>query len=980
MKPHLPLRLLLATLAAMGTAPTVLSTAQAEAMQPDIMDYRHQEIYLQEDFTASAKRHYTFSSEVRILDGRGKRFTCEGEGYSQGSLTIIGENKSSITLKNITLQQASVVFSDCTAQVDKVTIEGKTQLIFNNTDAHLHQLDKHSGQLTVDMQNGSKVIGPFHVTRGTEMRWEGPIHTNRVEGDLSLEGGSISFGGNWISKNSNPLELNTPKLTITGTLSLREATRLNLTFYDLGEGEEARPASGQAFLACRELTGSISQLKPYLITADFDTGSVTSEGSIDNMEFTSRPTEDGYLVYLVESLPQEQPSQPSQPGSGGTGSGGSEDDGGHATDRNDITIAAGQSVDISGRQQTSFDASRISGTGTLITRSDQAITAATSREITYSLTGSSGKQPGATLIFGQQGGTITSQTSSISGPGDQHLHLNGLIIHSGIVDHHTTATSAAPIEIGPGSATLNNYGSINARQGITIGQGSALDNRGAIRTPAGIIVRAGAIFANNSTVGGNITVEKGGLLKGTGSASSATISGTLNVGNSPGFQQYESLTLNASAHLIFTVDGATPATITRYGGGTHSQISVTTPGGLTVNGTPTAQIIFTDHAVLSTLQSGSMTLPLTLITVNDAEGTPVDATTTAGITYSVGGDLANFITLDASSGALVADLNSAAVLMGMEGSARDLANTLWSSTMVVNSFARQASAQISPARRLSTGEQKSGMSVWGAGLGDFTSVGGADGFTYSGGGYAVGVDGTLNGNLRGGIAFGQQWGTFKSDARGTKVDQDSTMVGIYGGYSSSADKLDYQITGYAAYGSTTNDSRTSLGGISTGRGSWDNDTYTWGLKAELVHHYSERASIGAFIGLDYLYGTMGSFSELYDSGLSRNVSDGAMQVWRMPIGITWKGEYSLGGTQYLLPAISLAYVGDISRSNPHLNTESLGMQNRAKGSDIGRNGLLLNAGATWLISDQWSASASYNLEVRSGQTAQSVNAGVRYAF
>lgn len=148
----------------------------------------------------------------------------------------------------------------------------------------------------------------------------------------------------------------------------------------------------------------------------------------------------------------------------------------------------------------------------------------------------------------------------------------------------------------------------------------------------------------------------------------------------------------------------------------------------------------------------------------------------------------------------------------------------------------------------------------------------------------------------------------------------------------------------------------------------------------MAYRYSDRASVGAFIGLDYLYGSMGSFTELYDAGLYRNVSDGAMQVWRMPIGITWKGEYSLGGSQYLLPAISLAYVGDISRTNPHVSTETLGMQGRAKGSDIGRNAFLLNAGATWLISDQWSASAAYNLEVRSGQTAQSINAGVRYAF
>lgn len=789
------------------------------------------------------------------------------------------------------------------------------------------------------------------------------VNFNTLDGNLVLADSGIVTFYHWAGETAARYLDITGKVTITGETLFK---------FNTLSGNHQIPTDGTILMTCSDLEGDPSQFK---LQAQNNVGSDIYE-DLTGYSIKSTIYGDSYALYLAADSSQPGDTTPPSPM---VILEGSVPDGILGKDYT-IEVSDGKTVDASGSTETTLDGSAISGAGTLVTNSDQTILITSNQELTYSVSGTDETTPGASVEFGTDGGSLTSQMSSIAGAAGQTLNLQRMSVKSGIVDNKSTVTSAEVISVGSnsGSAALNNYGTLSAGQGILVNSTSSMDNRGIIN--GDITVTTGATVANNSTVQGTITVEKGGLLKGSGTATSATISGTLNVGNSPGFQRYESLTLNNGSQLIFTVDGSTPATLTRYGEGTYSQINVTTPGGLTVNGTATAQVVFTSNAVLGTLQSGSMTLPLTLITANDAEGNPADATTTAGITYSVGGELANFITLDASSGALVADLNSAAVIVGMGGSARDLANTLWSSTMVVNSFARQASAQISPARRLSTGEQKDGMAVWGAGLGDFTNVCGADGFTYSGGGYAVGVDGTLNGNLRGGIAFGQQWGTFKSDARGTKVDQDSTMVGLYGGYSGSSNKLDYQITGYAAYGTTDNDGRTSLGGIATGRSGWDSDTATWGLKGEMAYRYSDRASIGAFIGLDYLYGSMGSFTELYDAGLYRNVSDGAMQVWRMPIGITWKGEYSLGGSQYLLPAISLAYVGDISRTNPHVSTETLGMQGRAKGSNIGRNAFLLNAGATWLISDQWSASAAYNLEVRSGQTAQSINAGVRYAF
>ena len=50
------------------------------------------------------------------------------------------------------------------------------------------------------------------------------------------------------------------------------------------------------------------------------------------------------------------------------------------------------------------------------------------------------------------------------------------------------------------------------------------------------------------------------------------------------------------------------------------------------------------------------------------------------------------------------------------------------------------------------------------------------------------------------------------------------------------------------------------------------------------------------------------------------------------------------------------------------------------GSNPARNAFMLRAGTNWLINEHWTAGAQYNLEARSGEFSQSVNAYVRYSF
>lgn len=107
-----------------------------------------------------------------------------------------------------------------------------------------------------------------------------------------------------------------------------------------------------------------------------------------------------------------------------------------------------------------------------------------------------------------------------------------------------------------------------------------------------VLVGEDSRLMNDGNLGGvkQITVEYDATLSGSGVFGKTRVEehGRLMVGNSPGAPVYESLNMASGSELIFCLDGDTPATATQngWGSGTHSLLTVTEAGGLTVaNGT-----------------------------------------------------------------------------------------------------------------------------------------------------------------------------------------------------------------------------------------------------------------------------------------------------------------------------------------------------------------------------------------------------------
>ena len=317
----------------------------------------------------------------------------------------------------------------------------------------------------------------------------------------------------------------------------------------------------------------------------------------------------------------------------------------------------------------------------------------------------------------------------------------------------------------------------------------------------------------------------------------------------------------------------------------------------------------------------------------------------------------------------------AAALVGKDGS--NIANSLWSSTSVVKNFGQTAVSQFKVT-------QPGDSNVWVSGLGDFVTMNStshADGFQYNGGGYAAGIDYAWTKKFRAGIAFGQTFGTFKSDDNQASIKQDSIMTGLYANYLETlCNKHSLGLSGYFAYGSVENRADTLIGNSSylPGHAKWNDDVFSFGLKADWNIKVTDKTTLTPFIGIDYVHGAQESFTETYSNG-SRQYRDGRMQVWSVPVGITLKKEVSVGGGQ-LLPELTLAYVGDVSRTNPSVKSTIYGIDNKHEGSNPDRSAFMMNAGTNWIINQNWSVGAFYTLETRSGQMNQSASLSARYSF
>ena len=798
--------------------------------------------------------------------------------------------------------------------------------------------------------------------------------------------GAVQF---WVSRGENEEPEPFVPLSVSGTITIKSGTAV--VFANEGDfiiGEDNRvswksdyrlPTTTDVLFVCSGVDeDSLSLLKPYAYCEDSwaeysDGGEVTGGYEyikpVDDRAFYARAGEDGRVYIYLNEKNNDNPSIPSlpdKPSEGITVTPGQtlvlgEDSSNTPTAQNPVLMQGGV-ADARALDDSLLNNKVITGSsGSLLTNSNQTMTLTGSDKIGYSVVGLAGNQHGANLEISASGNLTLAGDKYTAGC--VKVQKGTVTISSGT----TIGTGAAGdlLDLSSVAVSATNFGTISAD--VEIGEKSTLLNQGKVK--GDVELGESGILTNNGTLNGSLTAS--GKVYGSGEFGDTVLtgSGLLHVGNSPGYQQHNSLTLARGTTLSFSVDGVTAATASNHGSGTYSVLKTNTLTITPGSGTITVAVDVT----MGVAAAGSEPMSLTLLEVQNTTATTADFT--LNLTDEAGLlEEGTTLTFDTAAGALVlkAAVSKAALAALMDSNSSNVANTMWASASAAQEMARTAEHQFLVGMPGQT-------TFWGAGVGSFMNVSGEQGFTSNFGGYAVGMQHAFTEKFRAGLAFGQMFGDFKSDDDQLKVEQTAMLPTLTAQYVTPLSKTSsLSVSGHLTYGVVENEADTCQAGT-TGKAEWDDEVLNLGLRVAWNKQLGENVSASFYTGLTYQQVEQDSFTEEFTGG-EREYRSGSMSSLSLPLGMTLRGIYQMEGTNVFAPELTLAYTGDIARENPEVKTSVYGFNRTGKGTNVGRSAFMLNVGANWMFDSTWSVGAFYTLEARSKQVNQSVNAALRCCF
>ena len=245
-------------------------------------------------------------------------------------------------------------------------------------------------------------------------------------------------------------------------------------------------------------------------------------------------------------------------------------------------------------------------------------------------------------------------------------------------------------------------------------------------------------------------------------------------------------------------------------------------------------------------------------------------------------------------------------------------------------------------------------------------------------GAAVGADMKVGKCSVMGVAFGYTDGKVSPTGL-RKVEQDGYYAAVYGEHGLrklSADSC-LSLDWVAAYG-TTESHRGEL--------NWEQDSLQLNARVNWNKQLSNRLGVTAFAGVEYFAN---------ESDTAEGAKSGSIQNLRGELGVgvsyvVWgapdtepvtdeKGGLVSAGTagcRKLVLHGELRYFNDLVRSNPVVEMAGI----RGMGTNPGRQGFGVEAGATYRINDRWTTSANYGFNAMEDSQEHRVNVGASYTF
>ncbi len=239
-------------------------------------------------------------------------------------------------------------------------------------------------------------------------------------------------------------------------------------------------------------------------------------------------------------------------------------------------------------------------------------------------------------------------------------------------------------------------------------------------------------------------------------------------------------------------------------------------------------------------------------------------------------------------------------------------------------------------------------------------------------GAAVGADMKVGSRSKLGLALGYTEADIKPDGIAAS-DSTGTYIAAYGEHlikklsPTSCLSLDW----VASYGQTESE-RNSL--------DWEQQSLQFNTRLSWNKQIKERLCISVFGGLEY-YTNESDTVEGVKTGSIQNlrgeIGVGARYVaWGSPTISDGKMGLVQPGCEKLVLHGEVRYMNDMVRSNPVVRMNGLS----GMGENPGRQGVGIEAGATYRIGERWSASANYGFNTMEDSKEHRVNVGASYTF
>ena len=240
-------------------------------------------------------------------------------------------------------------------------------------------------------------------------------------------------------------------------------------------------------------------------------------------------------------------------------------------------------------------------------------------------------------------------------------------------------------------------------------------------------------------------------------------------------------------------------------------------------------------------------------------------------------------------------------------------------------------------------------------------------------GAVLGADMQVGDSSRMGIAVGYVEGEVQPKGL-SQVDQEGSYVALYGEHglkklnSTSCVSMDW----VAAYGITDSE----VNGLS-----WEQDSVQLNSRVNWNKKMTDKLCMSVFGGLEYLAtdsATVNGMKTGSVQNLRGEVGVGARYVaWGTPAVTDGKSGLVLAqGCEKLVFNGEIRYMNDMVRSNPVIRMEGMS----GGSTNPGRQGMGIEAGATYRIGERWSASANYGYNTMDDSKEHRVNVGAAYTF